>query len=446
MVLKKLPIKALLRFLFNNPLIFIVLIVATLTVVPLYYQRQAKATEQKAAQASKYENKYLAFTAEVYDKIMSNYWDVIKDEQLVELYRLSLVKNMNQQNLTAIASKDEMLKILEKALEPLSEEERQKQVPILSAAVLSSLNPAGRSGLMNQQLQQQLMNTVQNVNPDKDLYKDLGLEKGASEEKVAEAYKAREEELKTKDTPEAKAELEKLAYAKGVLTDKDEKARYDTNQVEPTIFTRIVSPGILYMEFHKFSPTSYDEFIKAFDKYKDDNSLNALIFDIRGNLGGAIDAAPYFLGNFIGKGQYAFEFYHKGEYEPFKTPTEKLPTVNKFRQVILLIDNATQSSGEIMAAGFKKYNIGTVVGVNSKGWGTVERVFPLDNQLSDKEKYSVFLVHSITLRDDNQPVEGRGVEPNVNITVTGWEQTLNSFVRNQALVEAVSNVVKNTKF
>ena len=94
-----------------------------------------------------------------------------------------------------------------------------------------------------------------------------------------------------------------------------------------------------------------------------------------------------------------------------------------------------------MAASMKKYRIGVVGGVPTKGWGSVERVFPLENQINPAEKYSIFLVHSITLRDDNQPIEGRGVEPDVNIKASDWEQQLLNYFRNQELIQVVKQVL-----
>lgn len=247
----------------------------------------------------------------------------------------------------------------------------------VAQTVLASLNPPGRSGLFTTKQEQELKNKVENRNP-------------------------------------------------------------QTGEIEPTIFTKVIG-STLYVQFKKFSPTSLDEFIKAFDTYKE-SSLSSLILDLRGNVGGAIDSTAYFLGHFIGKNQSAFDFYHKGEYLPFKTPTDKLSSITKYKQVVILVDNQTQSSAEMMAASLKKYHVGVVVGVPTKGWGTVERVFPLDNQIDPIQKYSMFLVHSITVREDNQPIEGRGVEPDININSADWQKELFTYFRNQELVQAISSL------
>lgn len=364
------------------------------------------------------------FISEIYDKIKENYWNNISDAELLDLFKLSIERNGGSVTVAKFENKDQLLDAINK---------NKLDLPAIVQSVLSSLAPSGRSGLYTQKQEEQLKNTVSNINPEKDLYKDLGLAKGASEAAVEEAYK----KLSAGAPPE---KLKQLTYARETLTQKDTKTRYDQNQVEPTIFTKIYS-NILYVQFKKFSPTSLEEFQKAFDNYKDNADLNALIFDLRGNVGGAIDATAYFLGFFLGKGQYAFDFYHKGEYLPFKTQADKMASITRFKQVVVLIDQNSQSSSEMMAASLKKYHAGVLVGVPTKGWGTVERVFPLDNQISEKEKYSIFLVHSITLRDDNLPIEGRGVDPDINIKDSTWPQKLLLYFNNPILVNAVKEIL-----
>ena len=397
----------------------------------------------KSVQVFKTEEKNTskAFLGESYDKIKNNFWDNISDAQLIELFKLAAEKNGSRPLPFKIESREKLISEILSVQNDMSDEQKKKFIPATLGTVLASLNPAGRSGLYTTKQEEQLKNTVENVNPEKDLYKDLGVSKGVSSDEVEKAYQTLSEELKKEASPQAQEKLKAITYAKDVLTEEDKKARYDQKGVEPTIFSKIAVPSILYVQFKKFSPTSYDEFQKVFESYKDDLSLTGLIFDLRGNIGGAIDATPIFLGHFIGKNAYAFDFYRKGEYLPFKTPTDKLPSVTRFKQVVILVDGNTQSSAELMAVSFKKYHVGVVLGVPTKGWGTVERVFPLENQIDSSEKYSIFLVHSITLRDDNQPIEGRGVDPDINIKNPDWAQQLFSYFRNNQLIDAVKNTI-----
>ncbi len=119
-----------------------------------------------------------------------------------------------------------------------------------------------------------------------------------------------------------------------------------------------------------------------------------------------------------------------------------LESLVRYKKVVVLIDGNAQSSTEMMAAALKKYNVGVLVGTKTKGWGTVEKVFALDHQIDPTQKYSMFLVHSLTLRDDNQPIEGRGVDPAVNINDKDWEKQLNEYFSYPPLLDAVKKVLK----
>ena len=463
-------------------------VIALIFVLGIYTGYAFYTKQNPQLSQAEQKDKYISFILESYDKINQNYWEDLTEGQLINVYKqnierltgktykvtlgvksieapkdpsqitqnnnlgsgLSLEGNSvnDLKNLNLGTEKEDKTnykqafeKMLTRALEDIEEGKKKEFAVTVASSVLASLQPAGRSGLFTQKQEENLKNTVQNINPDKDLYKDLGLEKGSSSEEVEQTYKKQEEELKKEDTPESKEKLKQLTYAKDVLTDTDKKKNYDTNKVEPTIASKNLSPSIAYLKFDKFSPTSYEEFLKSVNSYDKPDGPKALIFDLRGNIGGAIDALPFFLGNFLGDKQYVYDFMRKGESEPYKTIGNKLGGLSRMKQVVVLIDNQTQSSAELLAAALKRYHYGIIVGVPSKGWGTVEKVFQMDNQIDEGEKYSIFLVHSITLRDDNQPIEGRGVEPHINISNPDWENQLFEYFRYLELISAVKSVI-----
>ncbi|MEK7203223.1 MAG: S41 family peptidase, partial [Patescibacteria group bacterium] len=220
----------------------------------------------------------------------------------------------------------------------------------------------------------------------------------------------------------------------------ERKQKYDSFGIEPTILYRLIKPNILHLRITRFSPTTLDEFQKATEAVDKGEILDTLILDLRNNIGGAIDAMPYFLGPFIGKDQYAYEYYRQGEREPYKTVVGWLPSLVRYKKVIILIDDKAQSSAELMAASLKKYNVGVTVGVPTKGWGTIERVFELENQISPAEIYSMFLVHTITLRDDGEPIEGRGVEPLINVQDPSWTKELYKYFNSNEIVSVVKQL------
>lgn len=389
------------------------------------------------------ENKdaYFEFLSEIYSKIKDNYWNKISDEQLTNLYRLA-AERVSQKPQQLNPPNPEGLKTMWKNLSATSSADLKKGYAVtIAGLVLSNLEPFGRSGLYTQKDEQTLKNEVQNVNPQKDLYKDLGVDKEASSAAINQAFEKQAADLSKQSSPEAKQKLKDVAYAHQVLTDQVNKQIYDKTGGEPTVFTGLINANVAYLKIKQMSPATLAEFVNQANGIKDSESLNSLVLDLRGNIGGSIDILPYFLGPFIGPNRYAYDFFRQGDLTPFKTLTDWLPSLFKYKKVVILIDGQTQSTAEVMTATLKKYNVGVLVGSKTHGWGSVEKVFSLENQISPSEKYSIFLVHSLTLRDDGKPIEGTGVEPMININDLNWEKELNKYYNFPPLLEAVKKVL-----
>lgn len=387
---------------------------------------------------------YFAFLGEIYDKIKDNYWDKITDEKLANLYRLAAERATGRPLAVNPTNKDG-LNTLWSALSATASADIKKGYAVnIAQLVLSNLEPLGRSGLYTQKDEQNLKNEVQNVNPQKDLYKDLGVSRQDSPEVIDRVYEKQAEQLSKESSSAAKEKLKEITYAHEVLTDKVSKQIYDKTGGEPTVFTGTLNPNVAYLQIKQMSPATLQEFVNQTDGIKDSGTLDSLILDLRGNIGGSIDILPYFLGPFIGPGRYAYDFFHQGDLTPYKTLTTWLPSLYKYKKVVILIDGATQSTAEVMAATLKKYNVGVFVGTKTRGWGTVEKVFSLDSQIDPSEKYSMFLVHSLTVRDDGNAIEGAGVEPVININNAKWESELNKYFNFAPLVNAVKGVLKNS--
>ena len=97
-----------------------------------------------------------------------------------------------------------------------------------------------------------------------------------------------------------------------------------------------------------------------------------------------------------------------------------------------------------MTATFKKYGVGVVVGNKTKGHGTIEKLMPMRHQLGEDEKYLLLIVEDLTLRDnDQQPIEGKGVDPDIKITDRDWQKQLNGYFNNAVLTSTVERVWNN---
>ncbi len=314
----------------------------------------------------------------------------------------------------------------------------KKQLALDTLVVaLYNLPPAGRSGLLSSGQVTDLRNEEKNINPAANLYQDLGVPEGASTDEVNKAFEAKKAALSASTSPQAKAALEQAAYAHQVLADAATKARYDQTKVEPTVFGRVLGGGTLYFYLDKISPTTLEEFGTAILNASSTPGLDSMIIDLRGNIGGSLDTVPYFLGLFLGANQYAFDLFHQDDYQAQRTAIGALSELKRYREIAVMTDGMTQSSAEVITAALKRFRLAHIVGSSTRGWGTVENTFPLKTSIG-AETYSILLVHSITLRDDNQPIEGRGVDPDVNTSNSQWKKELNTYFRSRSLIDALS--------
>ncbi len=382
---------------------------------------------------------YVRFDMEVYDIIAANYWQKAPDADVAALFQLALQKVLNAPELPALATRDRAgtAQMLATAVGAATSTEAKKQLALnVGVVALYNLAPAGRSGLLSSAQETALRQEVSNINPTSDLYKDLGASSGASVEEVQKAFETKTAELKNDTSPEAKAALAKAEYAKEVLTDTNNKSRYDVAKIEPTVFGRVLGKT-LYFNMTQISPTTLQEFAQAVDHASTTPGLDSLIIDLRGNVGGALDFAQAFLGLFMGQNQYAFDLYHQNEFMVQRTTLAKFTQLERFKDVAILTDNMTQSTSEVTTAAFKKFNLGKIVGTTTRGWGSVENTFPIAAEIDPATKYSVLLVHSLTLRPDNQPIEGKGVEPDIDLAAPDWRSQLTKQFNSASLIQAL---------
>lgn len=401
------------------------------------------ARSKNPAKITTPKNIYITFLSEVFSKIKENYWDKLSDEQLANLYVLGAEKLTGQIINSKPKNKNDLEKLLTKTITDIKEDQKKKEFAAgLSDMVLANLQPFGRSRLYSKKEEVGLKNQVENRDPAVDLYKALGVKKEAAKNEIEKVYNEKTKELEKESSPEAQQKLTMLNRAHQVLTNEKSRETYNKSGVEPTIKTSLLKPDIFYLHITKFSPTTMDELINAVKEVDKNDALDIFILDLRDNIGGAIDSLPYFLGPFIGSDQYAYQFLHQGEKSDYKTRTGWLPSLIRYKKVVVLINENAQSTAEVMASVLKKYNVGILIGSTSKGWGTVEKVFPLDTQIDPHEKYSIFLVHSLTLREDGQPIEGKGVDPVISLKDPNWEKQLYSYFHYPELAEAIKEVLK----
>ncbi len=379
------------------------------------------------------------FLEESVNIIQKNYWQKLSREQ-AEQFLLSVgekLSNRSPASLKGIKTKDKLRAMLR--LYPYPKERKKFVINLLNTALLT-LPPRGRSRLYRQKDEKILRQRLKNISQ-KNLYQVLKISPQASRAAVVQAYRQQLRRIRKLPPLQAKQKKKTLHLAYQTLTNQHYRQRYNQSKITPAVEYYFLGPNIFYLHLKKISLNLLEDLKEINSPRQKLVNADNLILDLRDNVGGAIDLLPYLLGFFIGRDQLGYRFFHQGQKINFFTKTNRWPLMSHYRQVVILINGKTQSSAEILAASLKLYHLGPLVGTPSRGWGTVERVFPLKSQLIPGEHYSIFLVHSLTLDENQKPIEGRGIKPNIDIRQREWPRQLFRYCHNPELVAAVKNLL-----
>lgn len=157
-----------------------------------------------------------------------------------------------------------------------------------------------------------------------------------------------------------------------------------------------------YLAVTSFSNRTGEEFA-TFLKELEDEHMDGLIIDVRGNPGGRLDIVEDMLKHFIPKDKPYIQIEGRdGEKDASYTKTEE----KKSYPINILIDEGSASASEILAVALKE-NGYDVVGTTSFGKGTVQQTVPLGDGSTVKLTFYKWL------SPDGNWIDEIGVEPTI---------------------------------
>ena len=146
-----------------------------------------------------------------------------------------------------------------------------------------------------------------------------------------------------------------------------ERAVIHINRVSSMMLDGDVGYMLLY-EFAGDCAQSFKEHLDALIA----QGMKALIFDLRDNPGGWVQDAVDIAGNFI-DGDVVTYLEDKGGYQEFYYASEGKLEI----PIVILVNQYSASSSEILTGALQDYGLATVVGVQSFGKGVVQSVIAL---------------------------------------------------------------------
>ena len=128
-----------------------------------------------------------------------------------------------------------------------------------------------------------------------------------------------------------------------------------------------------YIYIASFSDTVYEQFKESLEKLENQN-IDNLIVDVRGNTGGYLKAATDIANLFLEKGKIIYSLEGKNTKEVFKDETEE----SRGYSVTVIINEASASASEILSAALRDSYGAKLVGKKSYGKGKVQQTGALE--------------------------------------------------------------------
>lgn len=204
----------------------------------------------------------------------------------------------------------------------------------------------------------------------------------------------------------------KLTVQRGTGTPFDVTIVRATIQREEVTSKDLAGGTIGYIRLEGFSENGADALVAAIKTHVA-KGQKQLIFDLRGNPGGFIDAAQRVASAFIASGPVFWQRDASGT----DTETDAIPggpATDPGIQVIVLVDNGSASASEIVTGALKDAHRATIVGQTTYGKGTVQTWFPLGN---NGDEGGVKLTIAKWLTPDKHWIHRIGIAPDVAVTV-----------------------------
>jgi carboxyl-terminal processing protease len=145
-----------------------------------------------------------------------------------------------------------------------------------------------------------------------------------------------------------------------------------TRDVIPTYsldISYMVAPGTGYIRLNNFASTTHEETQQAIEKLKG-MGMAKLILDLRGNGGGFLKAAIDVADEFLPKGKLIV--YTQGMHRDREVANATAEGLFESGELVVLVDEGTASSAEIVAGAIQDHDRGTVIGRRTFGKGLVQ--------------------------------------------------------------------------
>lgn len=161
------------------------------------------------------------------------------------------------------------------------------------------------------------------------------------------------------------------------------KVRRDGEDTEMEITRRVLTPTNIstlafdnhyYIRIDDFTESTPDQFSKAVEKAVSAGA-QYIIFDVRSVSSGLVSSAATILDRLVGSGDMLYVEYNDGTQETLYTSNSRETDI----PMVVLVNEGTSGAAEFFAAGLRDFGKAKIVGGNTAGVGSLQKIYKLDD-------------------------------------------------------------------
>lgn len=179
----------------------------------------------------------------------------------------------------------------------------------------------------------------------------------------------------------------------------------------PTVESEVLPNKIGYLRLNLFASNSDEALVEHLHKLKQEK-IEGLVFDLRDNPGGDLEAAVNIARYFVPKGPVVYIVDKKGR---TKTMLNNRP-VELGMPLVVLINGGSASASEVLAGAIKDTNSGILIGEKSFGKALVQVLIEMKGQDALK------LTTAKYLTPNKHDIQAKGIEPDLEVILRNEDQ------------------------
>ena len=199
-----------------------------------------------------------------------------------------------------------------------------------------------------------------------------------------------------------------ITYKRGD-SEKTVQLKVDTIEIQ-SVSSKVINKDnkkIGYIRTTIFANNTYEQFNKELDKLEDEG-IDGLVIDLRGNSGGHLSAAEQIISLFLDSSHPIYQIKSKESKNIYYSTGKE----TKNYKISILIDGNSASASEVVTSALAEQYGAKTVGKKSYGKGTVQEL----QTLSDGDQYK--LTTKSWLTSKGEVIDGKGIEPDYDVTLS----------------------------